>query len=651
MKFPSLLVRPIDLREPSELLRAYAEGDHDAFEELVTRFGPLVLSCCRRILGHADDADDAFQSTFLILAKKSHSIAHPERLAGWLHSVATRVATELRKSRTATHRVPDDLAPFGKPILAGDVVIERTEEIQALDEEISRLPDHYRLPVILCELQTRSRSVVARELRIHEGTLSSRLAMARKILARRMSQRGFSSFCLTGLVTSTAVAQMPGHLATSSLPSACSETAHQLAKEVMNIMIIAKIKTFATATLVAMLTVGSAISIPYGLPGASIAQAEDPVKKPSEKEIEALILKLGSFQFKDREAAEQQLRNMGPQILKQVENGRRNDDPEIADRCAKLVTHFRRMQLIDHVRNDNLAVKAPSDFPLWDHFKAVAGTSKSSRDLFIKMIQDDERYRLLDESDSQKKKAENNYSQLVAGLAERGWKNWQPEGNETPPAPTIAEIATALYLGTIDTTADVNVDRNGRKAPAERFALLGAEFYRDGLKSASSEPLKKLYVGWLSQRKNPDVLQYGLDRTLGWSIDGALPIARRILKEEKTPMKLRISAMTVVGKFGSDREDGSTMKKFWDDETVIHQVKVNGQTLETQIRDVAIAVALNLKGKKPSAYGFRTFTGIAFDWGQTAYNGSFSAFPTGFASTDDRNGAHDRAYAVIGKSK
>ncbi|MBN9522272.1 sigma-70 family RNA polymerase sigma factor [bacterium] len=180
----------------ADLLARYSrERDEGAFTELVRRHGPAVLAACRRLTGHAHDAEDAFQATFLVLARKAHHLRPGPPLGGWLYGVAVRAARKAKerswRRREVSGAVPD--------------VPERTAEpcdpdaARAVIEEVEQLPDFLRAAVVLCELEGRSRAEAARELGIAEGTLSSRLAAARKRLAARLAARGFGPAALAAL--------------------------------------------------------------------------------------------------------------------------------------------------------------------------------------------------------------------------------------------------------------------------------------------------------------------------------------------------------------------------------------------------------------------------------------------------------------------
>ncbi len=190
------------------LERFLSQRDGAAFEAIVRRHGPLVLGVCRRVTRHEQDAEDAFQAAWLVLALRAGTIRARESLPGWLYGVACRTALRARSvgSRRRARETPMGEVPHPvvEPAAAGD------ELSRVFDEELSRLSEKCRLPVVLCELQGRSRKEVARQLQIPEGTLSSRLAAARRILATRLRRRGLA---LSGAVL--AVARVPPSLATA----------------------------------------------------------------------------------------------------------------------------------------------------------------------------------------------------------------------------------------------------------------------------------------------------------------------------------------------------------------------------------------------------------------------------------------------------
>jgi len=182
-----------DLADPdADLLRRFARrADQDAFAALVARHGAMVLGVCRRVLGDAHAAEDAFQAAFLVLARKAASLGRPAALAGWLHGVARRVAL---KARGRTRRggaladapEPTDPRPDPPARLAG------RELLAALEEEVQRLPEAQRLAVVLCRLEGLSQEEAARRLGCTAGTVRGRLERGRARLRERFLRRGLT---------------------------------------------------------------------------------------------------------------------------------------------------------------------------------------------------------------------------------------------------------------------------------------------------------------------------------------------------------------------------------------------------------------------------------------------------------------------------
>src|SRR5262245_58346926 len=172
------------------LARFLASRDEPAFAELVRRHGPMVFGVCRRVTGNHHLAEDAFPAVFAVRAARADSGRPSSALAGWLYGVAHRTALRARTMADRRRRREARVACSAGAGREESHPAEVEDLVAALDEEIARLPDHYRLAVVLCELQGRGRKDAAAELGIAEGTLSSRLAEARKRLAARLRQRG-----------------------------------------------------------------------------------------------------------------------------------------------------------------------------------------------------------------------------------------------------------------------------------------------------------------------------------------------------------------------------------------------------------------------------------------------------------------------------
>lgn len=206
MKALTVSDRPPAFRNPpdEDLLRRYrADRDESAFAEIVARYSGSVWNVCRRFLVQRQEIEDAFQAVFLILARKADRIRKGEALGSWLYGVAYRTAARARQ-KAVRSRERDEHAHRPPPAPAAWSEAACRELQRILDEEVSRLPERYRAPFVLCCLEGMSRAEAARELRWNEGTLSARLARARMRLQKRLLLRGVT---LSAALTATALAQ------------------------------------------------------------------------------------------------------------------------------------------------------------------------------------------------------------------------------------------------------------------------------------------------------------------------------------------------------------------------------------------------------------------------------------------------------------
>jgi RNA polymerase sigma factor (sigma-70 family) len=171
------------------LERFVTQRDESAFELLVWRHERLVLGVCRRVLHNAHDAEDAFQATFLVLVRKAGSIGKRQSLASWLYKVAYRTALTQRARRARGPQPTAELPAVAVPDEASEEAAQR-EVYRVLDQEVSRLPEKYRVPVVLCYLEGKAYAEAAREIGCPKGTVSIRLTRARALLRHRLARRG-----------------------------------------------------------------------------------------------------------------------------------------------------------------------------------------------------------------------------------------------------------------------------------------------------------------------------------------------------------------------------------------------------------------------------------------------------------------------------
>lgn len=197
-----------------ELLADFIRQDESAFARIVRRHGPVVLDVCRRITRQEQDAEDAFQAVFLILAQRAVSIRSPHSLGYWLYGVAVRVSQRARRSSTRRRAREVQSGDVPEPFLLPN---ERDPDLgHVLHEELAELPSHYREAIVTCDLRGVSRADAARALGVPEGTVSSRLANGRKKLAARLVRRGVvlsATGVLTVLGSDSARASVPHPLA------------------------------------------------------------------------------------------------------------------------------------------------------------------------------------------------------------------------------------------------------------------------------------------------------------------------------------------------------------------------------------------------------------------------------------------------------
>jgi RNA polymerase sigma factor (sigma-70 family) len=195
------------------LERFTARREESAFAALVERHGPMVLGVCRRVLQHEQDAEDAFQAVFCVLARKAGAIRRGTAVGGWLYAVACRVARKARalqmRRRMHASEFRDVPAPQDPP------ECEWSDLWPILDEEVNRLPERFRQPFVLCQLEGKTTQEAAEELCCPPGTVSSRLTRARERLRARLTRRGIvlSAGALAAAVgTQTSAAVVPTRL-------------------------------------------------------------------------------------------------------------------------------------------------------------------------------------------------------------------------------------------------------------------------------------------------------------------------------------------------------------------------------------------------------------------------------------------------------
>jgi RNA polymerase sigma factor (sigma-70 family) len=283
-----------------ELLEQFvAQRDEAAFAALLRRHGPMVWGVCQRLLAHRQDAEDAFQATFLILARKAAAVGRRQLLANWLFGVARRAALNLRalRARRARHEqsygdLPDVQATVEKP----------WDDIHAvLDEELARLPAKYRLPLLLCGLEGMTHAEAGKYLGWPTGTVAGRLSRGRERLRTRLLRRGVTAptAVLAAIFAPDAVsAAVPPQLVADSIrgaaalvtagPSAAaviSPAVVMLMRGVLLKMFLSRLLTTTAVLAALVLTLGSAGAVRHRTPSA-VTPLSAPAG-PAEKRLHA----------------------------------------------------------------------------------------------------------------------------------------------------------------------------------------------------------------------------------------------------------------------------------------------------------------------------------------------------------------------------
>jgi RNA polymerase sigma factor (sigma-70 family) len=347
------------------LARFIASRDEAAFAALVRRHGPMVLGVCRRILRHTQDAEDAFQAAFLVLARKANSVANRQAVGSWLYRVSCRIALESKaindKRRTREKQVEAMPHPEVDP-----------REVQdwrpLLDRELNLLPESYRAVIVTCDLEGRSRKEAARHLGLSEGTVSSRLTRGRRLLAKRLSRYGVSlpGGVLAATMAEGAASAVPVPLVSATVLAALGQGAISasvglLVKGALKTMLLTKLKLAVGAVvIVAALGVsGLAYRAAGESPSASAKTADQAPSVPAEKkksdgkppseleilrqEVELLKLKMEVVQQKLR-AQEAELRAIRTGVTDDMKKRAGSDPTLTAPQIAEAELYGLRAQ-------------------------------------------------------------------------------------------------------------------------------------------------------------------------------------------------------------------------------------------------------------------------------------------------------------------
>jgi RNA polymerase sigma factor (sigma-70 family) len=288
-----------------QLLEDYiSRRDEAALAILVRRHGPMVWGVCRRVLRNYHDAEDAFQATFLVFVRKAASIASRQLLANWLYGVAYQTALKARATVAKRKARERQVAEMPEPAVTEPDLWWDLQPL--LDQELSHLPDKYRVVILLCDLQAKTRKEAAGQLGVPEGTVAGRLARARVMLVERLARHGLAvsgGAMAAVLAQNVATAGVPPSVVSSTIKAASVFAAGQaaaaravsvkvaaLAEGVLRSMFLTKLKVITVPFMVAGLIGAAAWSYqtqaaerPPSQTGAQTADRDQPTAKSDEQ--------------------------------------------------------------------------------------------------------------------------------------------------------------------------------------------------------------------------------------------------------------------------------------------------------------------------------------------------------------------------------
>jgi RNA polymerase sigma factor (sigma-70 family) len=286
-----------------QLLEDYlSRGDEASVAALVRRHGPMVWSVCRRVLHNHHDAEDAFQAAFLVLVRKAASVMPREMIGNWLYGVAYQTA--LKAKATTAKRQAREKQVTEMPEAGARTEPDLWPDLEPLlDLELSRLPEKYRVAIVLCDLEAKTGKEAARQLKIPEGTLSTRLRTARMMLAKRLTKRGVT---LSGGMLATVLSQqiksagVPSSVVSSTIKAVTLVAAGQatasgvisakvaaLTEGVLNTMLMTKLKVAMAVVLIVAILTGGAGLIYQTTPAAEQPKAQKATESGKQRDARA----------------------------------------------------------------------------------------------------------------------------------------------------------------------------------------------------------------------------------------------------------------------------------------------------------------------------------------------------------------------------
>ena len=670
---------PASRTTDTQLLRAFISArTDDAFAELVRRHGPMVLAVCHRILSDAHDAEDAFQTVFLVLARKAGAV-RGSNVAGWLYSVAVRTARGVRIMRDRRKHVLTAPGTRASAPTTPDTLVV-TEQAAIIDEELAKLPNFLREAVVMCELRGLSRKQAALELGIAEGTLSSRLAAAKRKLAERLSARGVTSaVALSALLPPVAVSAGLLRTTTAAVRGAAGGVANAAASTVLKGMLFDQLRAVAlTAALVATVVCGGyAMTTSPGSP--SDAKPLAPAPRLAEDPAAPLVKQLGSEDFNERETADKELRKLGTRAEPALKAGLKSENPEVRTRAAAILTAARKTALDDLVKTfDPTKADDEPSHPVWKRYRAIAGNTRASRDLFALIIKHPNWPRRLDTAEAGPESAAQQYREAMVEVG-RHYQGNMSVFFEIPvwPCDRGEETAYLMLLGSYPGT-EKSLSRcageegrlflhgEGRIHFARGLELgLRGKMLEQGLKfrpdpvdaaPGTNRVFAKLLGSWLARRTEPAAIYCAFELAVKWRAADVLATARTMAADKDRVPEARCAALHAVAQFGTTA-DLPLFAPLYDDSTAIvvppapQKTGLGPRSRRMTVRDHAVGLALLLCNQDPFEFGFaHAKDRFARDNGRPVVANYFGE-PFGFPNEEARTAAHTKARAFLDKQK